>query len=54
LSCLIAIVTKARLGEGRVILVGPSKFVQAVLEVTRLDTWFEICPDFEEAARLLT
>ncbi|MHC4066962.1 MAG: STAS domain-containing protein, partial [Planctomycetota bacterium] len=31
LSCLIAIVTKARLGEGRVILVGPSKFVQAVL-----------------------
>ena len=53
LSCLINVVTRARLSEGRVILVGPAKFVEGVLEVTQLDRWFEICPDFEEAARRL-
>lgn len=54
LSCLIGIVTRARLEQGRAVLVGPSKFVRGVLEVTQLDTWFEICADFDEAAERLS
>ncbi|MCP4245974.1 MAG: STAS domain-containing protein [bacterium] len=54
LSCLIGIVTRARLGQGQAVLVGPSKFVRGVLEVTQLDTWFDICADFDEAAERLS
>ncbi len=51
LGGLIGLVTRARMREGRVILVGPTAFVQGVMEVTQLDQWFEICDDLEEAAR---
>jgi anti-anti-sigma factor len=51
LSALIGLVTRARMCEGRVILVAPTPFVRGVMEVTQLDEWFEICDDLDEAAR---
>ncbi|MFQ5489493.1 MAG: STAS domain-containing protein [Phycisphaerae bacterium] len=53
LSSLIEVVTRARLKEGRVILIGPNPFVRSVMEVTQLHRWFEICEDLEQASRLL-
>lgn len=53
LSSLIEIVTRSRLNEGRVILIGPTPFVRSVLEVTQLHRWFEICEDLEQAKLLL-
>ncbi|HUU84116.1 MAG TPA: STAS domain-containing protein [Phycisphaerae bacterium] len=53
LSALVSIATHARLAEGRVILVGPSKFVKGILEVTELDHWFEVCDDYAEAEQRL-
>ena len=50
LGALISLVTKSRLREGRVIIVGPNRFVRGVMEVTLLDHWFEICNDLEQAA----
>jgi anti-anti-sigma factor len=50
LGALISLVTRSRLREGRVIIVGPSRFVRGVMEVTQLDHWFEICDDLEQAA----
>ena len=49
LSALINLVTRARMTQGRVILVAPTPFVGGVLNVTRLDTWFEICDSLKEA-----
>ncbi len=51
LGALIGLVTRARMREGRVILVGPTRLVRGVLEVTQLDGWFEVCSDLQEAAR---
>jgi anti-anti-sigma factor len=51
LGALIGLVTRARMREGRVILVAPAPFVQGVMEVTQLDKWFEICGDLDEVAR---
>lgn len=45
LASLIGIVTRSRMNNGRVVLVAPSPFVAGVLSVTRLDGWFDICPD---------
>ena len=53
LSALVSIATRARLAEGRVILVGPTSFVKGILDVTQLDDWFEICDDYAEAERRL-
>ena len=53
LSALIGLVTRARLGGGQVMLIAPTSFVTGVFNVTRLDTWFDICPDLEVAARRL-
>lgn len=53
LSTLISVVTHARLCNARVVLVAPSGFVAGVLEVTNLDSWFEVCEDLDHAARLL-
>ena len=50
LGALISLVTRSRLREGRVIIVGPNKFVRGVMEVTQLDHWFEICDELEQAA----
>jgi len=54
LSVLIQLVTRSRMTGGRVVLVGPTSFVSGVLEVTRLNTWFEICTSLAEASRKLT
>ena len=51
LGSLIGLVTRARMREGRVILVEPTAFVRGVMEVTQLDQWFEVCDDLNEAAR---
>lgn len=53
LSVLIHVVTRARMTGGRVVLVSPSTFVEGVLSVTRLDTWFDICDTLDEAAMRL-
>ncbi len=53
LSCLINIVTRARLAEGQVVLVGPTEPIKGVFEVSRLDQWFDICETLDEAAALL-
>ena len=54
LSAMINLVTRARLSHGRVILVGPKPLVAGVLNVTRLDTWFEICGSIESAKDALS
>ena len=48
LSSLINLVTRARLAQGRVVLVAPSPFVSSVFEVTCLNTWFEIVEDLSK------
>lgn len=54
LSALIGLVTRARLAEGRVLLVAPTPFVSSVFSVTNLDGWFEICANLDEAKQRLT
>lgn len=54
LSSLMNLVTRARLGQGAVVLVAPSAFVSGVFSVTRLDNWFDVCPNMEAAAKKLT
>ncbi|MCO6439225.1 MAG: STAS domain-containing protein [Phycisphaerae bacterium] len=49
LALLMQLVTRARLSGGRVVLAAPPPFVQGVLEVTRLDQWFEVFPTPEAA-----
>ena len=51
LSALIHLVTRARLTRGRVVLVAPSPFVAGILDVTRLDRWFDVCATLSEADR---
>jgi len=51
LSALINIVTRARITGADVVLVSPGAFVAGVLEVTRLDTWFDICPDLADVEK---
>lgn len=53
LSALISLVTRARLSQGQVALVAPSPLVAGVLNVTRLDQWFDICDSIEMAAKRL-
>jgi anti-sigma B factor antagonist len=53
LAALIAIVTRSRMSQGRVVLVAPSPFVAGVLSVTRLDGWFDVCPNLAAAEQLL-
>ena len=54
LSALITVVTRSRLTQGRVALVAPSPFVRGILSVTRLDGWFDLCENLEDAAKLLS
>jgi len=53
LSALITVVTRSRLTQGRVVLVAPSPFVSGILSVTRLDGWFDLCDNLDEAGRML-
>ena len=54
LNALVNLVNHARLGESAVILVAPTPFVSGIFSVTRLDTWFDICADLDEASRVFT
>ncbi|MGB0717542.1 MAG: STAS domain-containing protein [Phycisphaerae bacterium] len=49
LSVLINLGVRSRMSQGRLILSSPTLMVQGVLEVSRLDQFFEICETFEEA-----
>ena len=53
LAALINLVTRARVAEGQVVLVAPPPFVAGIFNVTRLDTWFDICDTVEEARQRL-
>lgn len=52
LSALITLVTRARLSQGKVVLVAPTALVRGVFEVTRLNDWFDLCENLDEAAAL--
>jgi anti-anti-sigma factor len=54
LNALVNLVNHARLGESAVVLVAPTPFVSGILSVTRLDSWFDICADMDEASRGFT
>ena len=50
LSAMIALGTRSRLSNGRIVLIAPSPFVRGILELTKLDAWFEIFASREEAS----
>ena len=54
LAALIGLVTRSRLTNGRVALIAPTPFVRGILEVTHLDTWFEVFASAEQASESLT
>lgn len=54
LSAMMNLVTRSRLGGGKVVLISPSPFVANVLEITRLNQWFDVCDSLEEAERRLS
>ncbi len=49
LGNLVALVAQSNTNSCRVILAAPSPYVSGVLEVTRLDTFFEVCDSISEA-----
>ncbi len=46
---LVRVNSQANVQECRVILAAPSPFVEGVLQTTRLDKFFEVCPTVEAA-----
>lgn len=50
IGCLVDLFARANVQGSRMVLVAPSLFVSGVLENTRLDRWFIICKNIEEAA----
>jgi anti-sigma B factor antagonist len=53
LGDLVRLVAQANIQEARVILVNLSAYLAGVLEMTKLDRFFEICPNVDEALRRL-
>ncbi len=53
LSELINVVTRARLSGSHVVLIAPSAFVKQVFDLTRLDRWFDIVDDVDQASAAL-
>lgn len=53
LSAMVNLVTRARLTQGRVVLVSPPPFISGILNVTLLDQWFEVCESLECAEERL-
>ncbi len=51
LSCMINAVIRARLREAEVVLVGPTPFVTGLLQVTRLDQWFDVFGSMADVER---
>jgi anti-anti-sigma factor len=54
LSALINLVARARLTQGRVVLVAPPPFVTGIFNATHLDRWFEICERLDLAEQSFT
>jgi anti-sigma B factor antagonist len=54
MGSLVALAADANTHGGRVILCNPSSFVTVVLNVTRLNTFFEIAPTVEEGRQRLS
>ncbi len=54
LAAMMNLVTRARLSDGNVVLVSPTAFVAGIFNVTRLDTWFDVCESLEEARQKLS
>ena len=53
LSLLMTLVSRARLANGAVVLVSPTKFVRSIFAVTKLDTWFDMAESLDEAKEKL-
>ena len=53
LSELVRVNSQANIQEARVILADPSPFVAGVLQTTRLDRFFEVCPSTAQAVEKL-
>lgn len=53
LSDLVRLVAQANVQEARVILANPSAYLAGVLEMTKLDRFFEIHPSANEALQTL-
>ncbi len=51
---LVRLVAQANLQEARVILAGASPYLSGVIETTRLNRFFELSPNVEDALRQLT
>lgn len=49
LGVLITLLTKARKVEGELVLANPSDYIQNLLQITKLDTIFQIFSTLEEA-----
>jgi len=49
LSLLMSLVSRARLANGAIVLVSPTKFVKSIFAVTKLDTWFDMAESLDEA-----
>ena len=54
LGQLIDLAMRGRMNRSRVVLVSPTPFVRGVLEVTRLDQWFEIADSVESAVKAMS
>ena len=54
LAAMIGLVTRSRLAQGRVVLVAPTPFVRGILEVTHLDSWFEVFASTEQALQAIS
>ena len=54
LSELVRLVAQSNLQEARVILASPTNYLAGVLEMTKLDHFFEIAPTNEDALKQLS
>lgn len=54
LSELVRVVAQANVQEARTVLASPSAYLAGVLEMTKLDRFFEICPSLEDALQRLS
>jgi anti-sigma B factor antagonist len=50
---LVRLSAKANMQKQKVVFAAPSEFVNRVFQATKLDTFFEVCPDLDQAAKAL-
>ncbi|MFH1748597.1 MAG: STAS domain-containing protein [Planctomycetota bacterium] len=53
LSDLVRVVAQANIQEARVVLANPSAYIAGVLEMTKLDSFFEVHPTTADAIKML-